>query len=257
MCLILIAYKTHPEYPLIIAANRDEFYQRPAQSAGYWEDHPQILGGRDLKCGGTWLAVDRRGRMAAVTNYREPSEQKQNLRSRGFLVTDYLCGTDSARAYLNSLVQHVTEYDGFNIFAGDISALYFYGSYLQQPLRMQPGLHGVSNGDLDYPWPKVSRGKQALAEILAANDVIDPETLFTVLSDREVPDDELLPDTGIGIELERMLAPIFVSGGEYGTRSSTVLIMDTGRRVYFSERNFDAGGNPQQTAAYEFEINDN
>ena len=254
MCLVLIAYQSHPGYPLIIAANRDEFFQRPAHSARYWEDHPQILGGRDLRCGGTWMAVDRRGRMAAVTDYREPSEQKQNLRSRGFLVTDYLLGDDSAQDYLRELSAHINEYDGFNIFAGDVSALYFYGSYLRQPLQMQSGVHGISNGDLDYPWPKVKKGKDALLKIIDECDTIEQESLFAVLLDREVPDDKLLPDTGVGIKLERMLAPVFVSGGDYGTRSSTVLIMDSGKRVYFSERNFDAEGKQQESVEYEFEI---
>ena len=254
MCLVLIAYKSHPRYPLIIAANRDEFFQRPAHSAGYWQDHPQILGGRDLKCGGTWMAVDNRGRVAAVTNYREPSEQKQNLRSRGFLVTDYLLGDDSPQDYLRNLSEHINEYDGFNLFAGDIATLYFYGSYLQQPLQMESGVHGISNGDLDYPWPKVNKGKHALAEIVGNRDTIEPGSLFNILLDREVPDDKLLPDTGVGLKLERMLAPVFVSGGEYGTRSSTVLLMDSSKRVYFSERNYDAEGNQQGVVKFNFQI---
>ena len=203
------------------------------------------------------MAVDRRGRMAAVTNYREPSEQKQNLRSRGFLVTVYLLGDDSAQDYLHHLSNHVDEYDGFNIFAGDVSALYFYSSYLRQPVQMQAGVHGISNGDLDYPWPKVNKGKDALTQIIGDDETIEPESLFTVLLDREAPDDKLLPDTGVGIKLERMLAPVFVSGGDYGTRSSTVLLMDNSRRIYFSERNFDAEGKQQETVEYEFEINYN
>lgn len=254
MCLVLIAYKAHPGFPLIIAANRDEFYQRPASGACYWDDHPQILGGRDLKLGGTWMAVDRRGRMAAVTNYREPSEQKENLRSRGFLVTDYLFGETPAYDYLINVSEHVNEYDGFNIFAGDVSTLYFYGSYLKQPLQMQSGIHGISNGDLDYPWPKVTRGKQALAEIVQGGDSVEAEPLFDILINREVPDDKVLPDTGVGITLERMLAPIFVTGGDYGTRSSTVMIIDSNGGVYFSERSFDAKGTQQDSVEYEFNI---
>ena len=254
MCLVLIAYKAHPGYPLIIAANRDEFYQRPARDACFWDDHPQILGGRDLRHGGTWLAVDRRGRLAAVTNYREHSARKENLRSRGFLVTDFLFGNDPPEDYLLVLAGRVGEYDGFNIFAGDVSSLHFFGSYLKQPLRMHPGIHGISNGDLDYPWPKVSKGKQALLEVVEGNDRIEPAPLFDVLLDREVPGDERLPDTGMGIKLERMLAPVFVTGGDYGTRSSTVLIVDSDRHVCFSERTFDADGEQQGVAEFNFQI---
>jgi len=252
MCLVLIAYNTHPNYPLIIAANRDEYYQRPTRSACFWDDHPQILGGRDLKLGGTWMAIDRSGRMAAVTNYREPSEQKENLRSRGFLVTDYLLSNVHPYDYLLNLSGHVGEYDGFNVFAGDISSLYFYGSYLKLPLQMQPGIHGISNGDLDYHWPKVNKGKQALSEIIQNDNEVEPELLFEILHDREVPDDKQLPDTGMGIKLERLLAPIFVTGGNYGTRSSTVMIMDDGGRVYFAERSFDAEGKLLENVEYEF-----
>lgn len=254
MCLVLIAYKTHPDYPLIMAANRDEFYQRPARSACFWDDHPHILGGRDLKLGGTWLAVDRRGRVAAVTNYREPSEPQENLRSRGFLVTDYLFGEAAPYDYLSNLSEHVSEYDGFNLFAGDAASLYFYSSYLKQPLQMQPGIHGISNGDLDYPWPKVNRGKSALAELVDNGDTLEAEALFNILLDREVPDDKQLPDTGVGLKLERMLAPIFVTGGDYGTRSSTVLLVDADSTVYFSERTFDADGNRQDVVEFNFQI---
>lgn len=254
MCLVLVAYKVHPGYPLVIAANRDEFYQRPASSARYWEDHPQILGGRDLQHGGTWMAVDRRGRMAAVTNYREPSERKQNLRSRGFLVTDYLFGDESPHSYLRTLSQRVREYDGFNIFAGDTSTLYFYGSYLSQPLQMQSGIHGISNGDLDYPWPKVDRGKRELSGIVQDKGAIEPESLFEILRDRAAPDEVLPPGGGPDDRQKRRLTPIFVTGGDFGTRSSTVLLMDSNQQVYFSERNFDAEGRQQGTVEYEFEI---
>ena len=254
MCLVLIAYKVHPAYPLVIAANRDEYYLRPASPAGFWEDHPQILGGRDLQHGGTWLAVDRRGRVAAVTNYREPSESKQNLRSRGSLVTDFLFSHDTTQDYLNALAARVKEYDGFNLFAGDAESLYFYGSYRNRPLPMQPGVHGISNGDLDYPWPKVTRGKQALQALVADSTSLDPESLFTILLDRSMPADAELPATGMGLQLERMLAPVFVTAGDYGTRASTVLIVNHNGRVDFAERSFGPGGELQNTVEFEFQI---
>lgn len=200
------------------------------------------------------MAIDRKGRMAAVTNYREPSQQKANLKSRGFLVTDYLFGEDPPQAYLSALSDRVEEYDGFNLFAGDASLLYFYSSYIKEPMQMEPGVHGISNGDLDYPWPKVTKGKQALTEIVDSNNEIESGSLFNLLLDREVPDDNLLPDAGMGVKLERMLAPIFVTGADYGTRSSTVLIVDQDGGVYFAERNFDPYGNEQEVVDYEFQI---
>ena len=254
MCLVLIAYKAHPRYPLIIAANRDEFYRRPACPAAFWPDHPNILGGRDLQHGGTWLAIDRQGRIAAVTNYREPSEPKQNLRSRGFLVTDYLFSRDTAQNYLHDLATRARDYDGFNLFAGNAASLFFYSSYVLQPLLLQPGIHGISNGDLDYPWPKVTRGKQSLRTVIENTVNLEPESLFHILQDRSVPADSELPDTGVGQQLERMLAPVFVTGADYGTRSSTVLIVDDQDRVYFAERNFNAAGNQQEAAEFEFLI---
>ena len=256
MCLVLIAYKTHPDFPLVIAANRDEFYRRPASPAAFWPDHPHILGGRDLLHGGTWLAVDRQGRLAAVTNYREPAVQNQNqsLKSRGLLVTDYLFSKDTAQDYLDDLAERVREYDGFNLFAGDAVAFFFYGSYLNRSVQLQPGIHGISNGDLDYPWPKVTRGKQALQTLVADSASPDVESLFAILQDRSVPADTELPDTGMGLQMERMLAPVFVTGIDYGTRSSTVLIVNHNGRVDFAERSFGPGGELQNTVEFEFQI---
>ena len=254
MCLVLIAYKARPDSPLIIAANRDEFHGRPTRPAAFWDDHPDILGGRDLLHGGTWLAVDRRGRLAAVTNYREPAEPQPNLRSRGFLITDYLTGGAAPLAYLTDLAGRVREYDGFNIFVGDATALYSYCSYLQQPGILPAGIHGISNGDLDYPWPKVTRGKQALQALAAVGSRVEPESLFQILRDRTVPDGAGLPATGVGVQLERMLAPIFVTGKDYGTRSSTVLIMKRDGHVYFAERSFGPAGELTKTVEYKFRI---
>jgi uncharacterized protein with NRDE domain len=254
MCLILIACQAHPRYPLLLAANRDEYYRRPSRAAGFWPEHPDILGGRDLERGGTWLAVDRGGRWAAVTNYREPAEPKQGLRSRGLLVTDYLYGGQSPHGYLTALMERAGDYDGFNIFAGDAAALYFFGSYARQPQSMPAGVHGISNGDLDYPWPKVTRGKRALRQIVNAGGDVEPEALFAILRDRTVPDDRELPDTGVGLKLERMLAPIFVTGTDYGTRCSTVLLLDSGGGVYFAERSFGPGGELLNTVEFEYQI---
>ena len=254
MCLVLIAYKSHPRYPLIIAANRDEFYNRPTRQAHYWEDHPQILGGRDLEKGGTWMAIDIQGRVAAVTNYREPSDKRGNLSSRGFLVTDFLFGKANPEKYLSALSTRVRDYDGFNLFAGDTSSLYIYGSYRDRPVLLEEGIHGISNGDLDYPWPKVSRGKQAVKNVIESNEEIKHDLLFPVLLDREIPDEADLAGTDTDKELERMLAPVFIVGNEFGTRSSTVLTIEGNGSVLFSERCFDSAGTEQGSVTFEFRI---
>ena len=251
MCLILIAYQQHPDYPLIIAANRDEFFQRPTCPAEFWEDYPDILAGRDLEKGGTWLGINKSGCMAAVTNYREPSAEKSGLLSRGSLVKDYLQGDLSAKVYLNGLTDRRDHYDGFNLFAGDKEGLWFISSYMKTPRVLQPGVHGIGNGELDTPWPKVVLGTKVLSDLLEKDTELEPEALFSLLADRTIPDDIQLPDTGVGTQLERMLAPIFVSGGHYGTRSSTVLLCHVSGQINFTERCFDVAGQQGKTRSFE------
>jgi len=237
-----------------MAANRDEFYDRPTQAAQFWQDVPTILAGRDLKHKGTWLGIDRRGRLAAVTNYREPSENKSNVISRGQLVSNFLLADDLPESYLTTVLENKNNYDGFNLFVGDHQSLYFLNSYSDQPLALQAGIHGISNGELNSSWPKVVTGKQQLHKLLNDNQEIDQEAIFKFLTDKTVPDDDLLPDTGIGLEWERRLAPLFISGGEYGTRSSSILIISEDGRVKFAERNYEREGKPEQTIQYEFPI---
>ncbi|MFQ5659194.1 MAG: NRDE family protein [Gammaproteobacteria bacterium] len=254
MCLILIAYRHRPEYPLLVAANRDEFFERPTQTAQFWTDCPSVLAGRDLRHGGTWLGVDRAGRFAAVANYREPSEADAGAVSRGLLVSNFLVGDMAPDPYLSVVSAASDRYDGFNLFVGDQTALYFYSSYLQKPLQLEPGIHGISNGDLDSPWPKLIKGKEGLRKQLRVDGEVDAEQLFKLLADRTVPTDASLPDSGVGIEWERKLAPIFVNGNGYGTRSSTLLICDRHGRVNFTERNFDQVGNRTGDVHYSFSI---
>jgi len=254
MCLILISYKQYTAYPLVIAANRDEFFERPTQAAQFWQDVPTILAGRDLKHKGTWLGIERRGRLAAVTNYREPSERKSNVISRGQLVSNFLMGDDSPESYLTTVSENKNNYDGFNLFVADQQSLYFFNSFSEQPIPLQAGIHGISNGELNSSWPKVVTGKQKLDNLLNANLEIDLEAIFKLLADTSVPDDELLPDTGIGLEWERRLAPLFINAGEYGTRSSSILIINENGKVNFAERSYEREGNQEQTIQYEFPI---
>lgn len=254
MCLILISFQQHSDYPFILAANRDEYYKRPTQDAEFWEDAPAILGGRDLKHSGTWLGVDRHGRVAAVTNYREPSEEKTGVISRGLLVSNFLQGDLAAEDYLKSTIEDKHKYDGFNLLLGDQNSLYFFSSLNQQPLEIRPGFYGISNGEFDCPWPKVIKGKQYLQTETEKNKILDYEKLLALLADTVVPDDEQLPDTGIGLQWERKLAPIFVTAGEYGTRASTVLGISKTGVVNFYERNYDEEGMEKNTLQYEFMI---
>jgi uncharacterized protein with NRDE domain len=239
MCLILLAYDTHPEYRLILAANRDEFFTRPTAPAAFWDDAPDLLAGIDLKEGGTWLGVARNGRIAAITNYRDPRSERQNAPSRGGLVSGFLCSYTSLDDYLEFLKKEGAAYNGFNLIFGDIGRLCFYSNRHESPQFIATGIHGLSNHLLDTPWPKVVRGKEALKQLVSGGKTIHPDALFAILADRTIAPDTILPDTGVGIELERFLSPIFISTPTYGTRSSTIIIIDRTNRITFIERTFN------------------
>jgi uncharacterized protein with NRDE domain len=254
MCVILLAYKSHPVYALVLAANRDEFYERPTARADYWEDVPGLLAGRDLERGGTWLGVTQAGRLAAVTNFREPGQRIADAPSRGLLVSDFLRSVEKPEAYLERLCLSAGRYNGFNLIAADAQRLCYYSNRAGAPRNLVPGIYGVSNHLLDTPWPKVARGKQALAEILAATDAPQPDDIFRLLADRSCADDSCLPETGVGLELERVLSPLFIATPVYGTRSSTVVLLDREGRMTFIERTFTNGSDRWDEIEYEFEI---
>ncbi|HEX8651873.1 MAG TPA: NRDE family protein [Pyrinomonadaceae bacterium] len=254
MCIILLAYKSHPVYELVLAANRDEFYERPTARADYWEDAPGLLAGRDLERGGTWLGVTEAGRLAAVTNFREPGQRIADAPSRGLLVSDFLRSVEKPEAYLERLSLSAGSYNGFNLIAADAQRLCYYSNRAGAPHNLGAGIYGVSNHLLDTPWPKVARGKQALAEILAAADAPQPDDIFRLLADRSCADDGCLPDTGVGLELERVLSPLFIATPVYGTRSSTVVLLDREGRMTFIERTFNNGSDRWEETGYEFEI---
>lgn len=251
MCLILFAYKAHPSYNLILAANRDEFYERPSSPADFWEDAPQVLAGRDLKEGGTWMGIDRIGRLAAITNYRDPASLKNNAPSRGGLLSSYLCGNQSAGDYLEEISRHAQLYNGYNLIAGDHRELFAYSNRSEKQ-KLNPGIYGLSNHLLNTPWPKVSRGKKLFTAALNKKGADLEDALFAILLDRKIPADNKLPDTGIGLEWERVLSSIFISSPGYGTRSSTILLIGKNGRVKFSEKVYD--GQPQEwvTSSFSF-----
>ena len=253
MCLILLARGAHRDYPLVIAANRDEYYRRPTAKAAFWDDHPDILAGRDLECMGTWLGVTRNGRFAALTNYRDPRERKTDAPSRGTLVSEFLVSGLEPRAYLDSVASRAQRYNGFNLLAGDVDGVFYLSSRSGAVQAVSPGIHGLSNHLLDTPWPKVQRGKARLRAALA--DEPDAESLLNLLQDREPAPENELPDTGIGIEMERVLAPALIVSPQYGTRASTAVLFGSDGRVSFSERTILRDGAAGATVSMHFRVN--
>lgn len=250
MCLIVVAWRARADLPLVVAANRDEWRERPAEAARWWTDHPDLLAGRDLKAGGTWMGITRTGRFAAVTNFRDPSDQRSTARSRGGLVTEFLLGHESPKAFLASLGARAHEYNGFNLILGDGEGLYYYGSREGTARAIEPGVHGLSNHVLDEPWPKVIRARAAMKQALVDRD--PALRLFDVLSDSEGAPDEELPDTGVGLELERRLAAPLITGVTYGTRASTVLKVAADGAVHLEERSRDEYGGVGNVASHRF-----
>ena len=244
MCTLLMAYDAHPRYRLVLAANRDEFYQRPTSSADFWQDAPRLFAGRDLVHGGSWLGITASGRIAALTNYREPHATTKHGPSRGSLVKGFLTGQAAAQEYVNGLRER-GPYSGYNLVVGDREGLYYCSNRSDQTVRLAPGIHGLSNHLLDTPWPKVVRGKEELARVLGSGN-FSSEDIFAILADSRQAPDEQLPDTGVGLDLERLLSSIFIKSERYGTRSSSILLVDRDCRATFVERNFD-GATPRDT----------
>lgn len=240
MCVIFFAYKIHPKYPLILLANRDEFYNRPTEPARYWKDYPDILAGRDLVSGGTWLGVTKQGRFAAVTNYRDPSAPVGKF-SRGNLVADFLKSGEPAETYLKDIQNKSQEFSGFNLLVGEINTekneILYFSNRTGQIKKLEPGLYGLSNRLLNTSWRKVEKGKTDLAELLK-NKEITKEAFFELLRDETIADDAELPNTGIGYEKEKALSAIFIKTPIYGTRCSTVLIFNGNYQADFEERVF-------------------
>ena len=255
MCFIVLSYRQHPRYRVVLATNRDEFYARPTAPAAFWDEAPAMLAGRDLQGGGTWMGITRSGRLAALTNVREPGRHAADAPTRGALVADFLAGTPEPRTYLEALRPMANRYNGFNLLLGDTQNLFYFGNRAAGVRVLEPGLYGLSNHLLDTPWPKIVKGKAALAAALDA-DVVDPEHLFALLADTQQAPDEALPDTGVGLPWERMLSPIFIESPAYGTRASTIILIDHQGHVTFAERAYapSANGEPPITRRFTFEI---
>lgn len=242
MCLLLLAYRVHAGYPLIVAANRDEFHERAAEPAHWWGE-PRIFAGRDLEAGGTWIGISHSGRIAAVTNYRDPSITEPGVASRGELPVMALAGHDDDDL-LEYFHRDGYRYNGFNLLFGSPARLLYLSNRGDRRAGLAAGVYGLSNHVLDAPWPKVVYGKGRLLDYLSDHARPEPEGLFKLLYDRYCPTDIPLPDTGIGPEWERLLAPMFIVTRRYGTRCSTVIIMNEHNEILFAERIFDRQGKP-------------
>jgi uncharacterized protein with NRDE domain len=241
MCLVNFHFQEHPVYKLIVLANRDEFYERPTAAAGFWKDYPGILAGRDLVHMGTWLGVTRDGRFAALTNYRDPNEAKGRF-SRGDIVRDFLANSEAPVEFIQTLAKNKGKYGGYNVVLGDGNQLFHYNNILDEMNEVPTGTHSLSNHTLNTPWPKVAKGKKQLDDyVRSCPGDVQVDSLFDIISDQTIAEDQHLPNTGVGLEMERLLSPLFIKSPNYGTRSSTVLLIDKEHNITFVERTFNEG----------------
>ncbi len=250
MCLILFGIDTSRDFPFILAANRDEFYSRPTRPMEFWPERPGLLAGKDLEAGGTWFGVGTQGRFAALTNYRDLNTIKSKGPSRGEIIPGLVDFSGSIPEYLRTLDKNADQYSGFNLLAGEARGpVYWYSNQIRTITNVPRGIHGLSNRILDTPWPKVTLGKEKLAAIIR-DTPMDNGAVFSMLSNTSMPDDRHLPDTGVGLDWERILGPIFIQSKTYGTRSSTIMRISRAGKIQITERTWGDGSEkaPQDRA---------
>ena len=253
MCLIFLSFNDHPQYKLMVVANRDEFYKRSTAAAHYWEDHPNVLGGRDQEAGGTWMGIHRNGRFSLVTNYRDLSHIKPVAPSRGHLVSDFLTGTEDTQAYMQRLEDVKDQYNGFNLIAGTPDELLYSSNYRNGVMKIEPGVYGLSNHLFNTPWPKVKKGLDKMSVLMRESSIDTKRILDAMYDDAVAPDDEL-PDTGIGLEKERSLSSMFIKMSGYGTRNTTLVTIDRSDKVLFIEQVYDPETFKFSTREFSFQI---
>lgn len=251
MCLIVFSWHAHPAYRLVLAANRDEYHARPARDAHWWPDQPDVLAGRDLQAGGTWLAVNRRGKFAAITNYREMQRTTGRLRSRGEIVSRFVSGDRQPDEFASAI--DGSHYAGYSLLAADRRQLVYTSNRSEQPSFIEPGVYGLSNANLDTPWPKLIRTRTALQDLITAN-AVDENALLRILADPTPAPVGELDDSELPFTLARALSAPFIAAGDYGTRCSTTLLWTYDDVVEVTERTFDASGKAAGTRRFRFRV---
>ena len=256
MCLVGFALDAHPRHALVLAGNRDEVFSRPTAPLAAWDDAPHVIAGRDLTAGGTWLGVTPAQKWAVLTNVRDPQNPRSATRSRGALVADFLHGDASPQAYAQAVHAARDDFDGFNLVVGEGAQAFVVSTRSEALTALGPGVYGISNDRLDTPWPKVETARRMLRDALR-DDPADPERLFALLDDTATAPDADLPETGVGLPLERALSSIRIAptnvphGGAYGTRVSTALVLDRDGRGRIAERTWDAAGSPAGEVSFD------
>ncbi len=257
MCTVIFAYKAHPIYDLIYLGNRDEFKARQTEPSKFWSNHPEMIAGKDLKAGGTWMGMTKQGRISFLTNHRDFTKIKEDGRSRGELPVRFLTEAQESKGYLKALSDEKMLYSPYNLVAGDMNELHFYSNVMDEVISVEQGVYGVSNAFFDTPWPKVEKAKERLKVLLeekwACEDALE-EALFEILEDREIVPDEQLPDTGIELELERNLSSIFIDLDTHGTVYQTVILIDKTGHVHYSERYLDGPSGMWKSHKFDFSL---
>lgn len=257
MCLIIFAHQPNTESPLLLAANRDEFYARPTSPSRFWPDHPHILAGQDDEAGGTWMGITRQGRFAAITNYRDPAASPRGKRSRGLLVSDYLNSEASPESFLQELQENIDNYADFNLLVGDNSNdLWYFTSTAsgQQHIRkLPPGIYGLSNAQLDTPWPKVTLGKSRMKQLID-DAKISHDNLLETVSDPEPAKREALQKLDMTSGMDQLLSAQFICAGTYGTLSGTTLIKEYDGKVHWREQLYNEQGATYSERCYSFSV---
>lgn len=254
MCILFIAVKQHPDYPLIIAANRDEYFARPTESSHFWPNHPNVLAGKDLVAGGTWMGVTKTGEIASLTNIRNPEKMLDNARSRGELVLNYLTNQPDTRDYLNTLKTNKDHYNGYNLLLGRWDDLYVYNNHDNEAQPLTEGFYGLSNANLNSPWPKVNKGVKDLEEYCKNPGDLKDKVFFELMQDDTLAEDHLVQKTGAPQEWEKQLSSIFIRTPKYGTRASTLVLVDQSHQLHWHEKVYDENGECTQDIEHNIQL---